>query len=71
MAHQLDSKSLSLSSTTENYTRPFILHSFQTVIFHISDIFGIRRDHLSFLIRSDSAGIEWVGFSDRWVNLEF
>ena len=47
MAHQHDIKRLSQCSTAEEYTRPFILHSFQPIISHSSDVFGIRlgRDH--------------------------
>ena len=51
MAHQLDIKRQGQYSTAEEYTRPFILYSFQPIISHSSDIFGIRRgcDHHPFL----------------------
>ena len=44
MAHQNETKSLSQCSTAEEYTRPFILLSFQPIISLCNDIFGIRRE---------------------------
>ena len=57
MAHQHDIKSLSQCSTAEEYTRPFILLSFQPIISHSSDIFSIRRrrNHHPYGFQHDAA----------------
>jgi len=63
MAHRHDSKSLSRFSTAEEYTRRFILLSFQPIISYYIDLFGIRcgRDHHPFFFQLNRAGIESIG----------